>query len=71
MILRQGLPSSLFWQGRFLRIKNIHNRWVIRQNWHRQETHRAYFRVETENKGIYDLYQELGNGQWILERVYD
>jgi hypothetical protein len=78
-----GRPRSFLWQtgGPAVlappgerRIVAIHRTWRVRWNWWAQETHRLYFRVETAESGVYDLYQEQATGQervWYLERVWD
>jgi hypothetical protein len=80
-----GVPRSFFWQPRDegrpssdpvhqRHIVAIHRAWRVRWNWWAEETHRAYYRVETAGGGVYDLYQEQAPGRervWYLERVWD
>lgn len=66
-----GLPQRFLWRRRLYSVKAVYATWKLAQEWWRKEVRRMYFRVETDRGGPYDIFLELGSGQWFLERVYD
>jgi hypothetical protein len=42
---------------------------VVRVDWWRQEIARQYYKVQCDNLGTYEIYQERDG--WFLERLYD
>lgn len=76
-----GRPRGFHWPTgdrgagtRERQIAAIHRTWRVRWNWWAEETHRLYYRVETVEGGVYELYQEQAAGRagcWYLERVWD
>ena len=62
-------PRSFVWRGKAHRITTILKRWIVRADWWRQEISRQYYKVECDNLGTYEIYQERDG--WFLERLYD
>jgi hypothetical protein len=64
-----GRPRSFIWRGKAHRITTVLKRWIVRADWWRQEVSRQYYKVECDNLGTYEIYQE--RDAWFLERLYD
>lgn len=65
-----GAPIMFVWKGVANNIVEIADQWKVRTHWWTEdEVRRHYFRVMTEDNGVYDLYED-GEG-WILDLVID
>lgn len=61
-------PHIFRWRGRFYEVESVERCWtVLRRGWWRRKN-RRYFRVQCAG-GCFELYQDLGNGTWHLQRV--
>lgn len=74
-----GRPRSFTWNGRTYEIKEIIAVWADwgfpagsprRKTW-RMRRHRNYYRVETENGDVFELYHDRGVkadiDEWVLQ----
>ena len=62
-------PRSFTWRRRGHRVTAVLKHWVVRVDWWRQEIARQYYKVQCEDMGTYEIYQE--RDRWFLERLYD
>jgi len=54
-------------QGRFQRVRAIHETWRIDDEWWREEIARRYFAVELENGRRLTIYHDLVSGGWFAQ----
>lgn len=57
------------WRHKVHRISTTLKRWIVRVEWWKREIVRDYYKVQCEDLGTYEIYQE--QGRWFLERLYD
>jgi hypothetical protein len=62
-------PHSFIWRDHVHHVSTILKRWVVRVEWWRQEVSRRYYKVQCDDLGIYEIYEERSH--WVLERLYD
>lgn len=62
-------PLTFTWRSRVHRVTAVLKHWVVRVDWWRQEIARQYYKVQCDNLGTYEIYQEREG--WFLERLYD
>ena len=65
-----GEPASVVVQGRFQKVRAIHESWRIDDEWWREEIARRYFAIETESGRRLTLYHDLVGGGWFAQ-AYD
>ncbi len=61
-------PRLFFWRSHAHRV-SVLKRWIVCVDWWRQEVSRQYYRVESDDLGMYEIYRE--RDRWFLERLYD
>jgi hypothetical protein len=61
-----GFTRNGLWQ----RIGAIYERWHLADEWWGKEVKRHYFKIET-SRGVYDIYHDLIDDRWYLDKVYD
>ncbi len=62
-----GEPLAIVVQGRFQRVRLIHESWRIDDEWWRDEIARRYFAVELENGRRMTVYHDLVGGGWFAQ----
>lgn len=62
-----GEPTSVVVQGRFLKVRTIHDQWRIDDEWWREEISRRYFALELENGRRITLYHDLVSESWFAQ----
>lgn len=63
-------PRAFLWRGREHRILEPAAHWRIHTAWWREtEIWRDYWEAPTDTGLLCVLYQDLGTGEWFLERV--
>ena len=60
----RGEPLAMLSQGRYLRIRAIHDTWRIDDEWWRDEIARRYFLVELEGGRRLTIYHDLIADAW-------
>jgi DNA polymerase-4 len=77
-----GRPAALFLEGRPEPVRELCNRWRVREEWWRREIYRDYYRLITESGRLCVVFRDLtpllpspwGKGEkpahWFLERIY-
>ena len=67
----QAEPHSFLWEGRLHRIQELSAHWRIHTYWWTEvEIWRDYWKVVTDTGLLCVLYQDLTQGHWYLERIY-
>jgi hypothetical protein len=66
-----GRPAVLSWHGRSHPVLDIANRWRVNAHWWNGQVWREYFKLTTETGWLVIIYQNLLNGKWYLQRLYD
>jgi hypothetical protein len=68
---KDQVPQRLIWQGKTHTVSHITRRWRIRSDWWDEPLWRDYFKLTTESGLLLIIFQDLINGQWYLQRLYD
>ena len=68
---RNGRPAILFLEGRPDRVVEVCNRWRVAGDWWRREIVRDYYRLITQSGRLCLVFQDLTDGSWRLERIYE
>ena len=58
-----GNPAEVQLQRRY-RVRAIHDRWRLDDDWWRKPIRRLYYLVELEGGALYTLYHDLETGVW-------
>lgn len=64
-------PVRFTWQGRTHQVVEVTKAWRVDIDWWRGRIWRAYFKLSTDTGLLVILYQDLLNGEWYLQRLYD
>ena len=72
MVDEIGWPAVLFLAGRQEPVREVCNRWRVREEWWRREVYRDYFRLITESGQLCVVYRDLTPQppSWFMERIY-
>lgn len=66
-----GAPRAFTWRGRAHPVRRIARQWRVDDGWWRARVWRAYYKLATHTGLLVVVYQDLSNGDWWLERLYD
>lgn len=69
--LADGRLARFRWQNRVYRVARIVDQWSYLGRWWVGEGEWRFFRVETADGGLFELYWDKVADQWRLYRVYD
>lgn len=64
-------PQSFAWQGHRHVVTAIRDRWRVDEGWWRRRVRREYFQLVTASGLLAEVYHDLPDGPWLLQRVYD
>ena len=67
----ENIPSRFTWQGSAHLVSEITRYWRIDIDWWRERIWRAYFKLRTDTGLLVVIYQDLIEGEWYLQRLYD
>lgn len=67
----QGQPLQFTWQNRHHQVVAVTRSWRVDLEWWQERIWRAYFKLYTDSGLLVVLYQDLIQGDWYLERLYD
>jgi hypothetical protein len=70
-LLAEEVPTSIFWQKNQHKVAEIFSIWRVDINWWRIRSWRTYFLLATDSGLLVALYQDLINGDWYLQRLFD
>ena len=67
----QGRPLTFTWRGRSHRVVEITRRWRVDVEWWRRRRWRAYYKLRSDSGLLVIIYQDLQEGEWYVQRLYD
>jgi hypothetical protein len=69
----EGSLHAFTWRGVRYRVQDILDSWHLQDKWWDRERHtdRHYWRVQTLDFGVYELYHDTVSGVWVLDVVQD
>ncbi len=67
-----GTPVRFQWQGDWLRVETVANRWRVSTSWWIQEARaeREYFKLIAGSM-LCVIYRDLRAGDWYMSRIHD
>ena len=66
-----GTPQSFIWQGKRHPILRVARRWRIDVYWWRGRVWREYFKLVTGTRLLVEVFHDLIDGEWYVQRLYD
>ncbi len=66
----KGEPLNLTRNGQRQMIAAIYERWHLADEWWSKEVKRYYFKIRT-SRGVFDIYHDIIDDRWYLDKVYD
>ena len=66
----RGMPLSLTRNRKRERITGIYEHWRIADEWWDREIQRDYFRIETSEGVVLDIYHDMAANLWYLDRMH-
>lgn len=64
-------PIGIIDQGKELRVALILDRWYDTGCWWEGESSKLFFRLQLEEKKVWEIYQDLTDRCWHLYKIYD
>ncbi len=64
-------PLAILYEGRRRAVEHVLCRWRVAQEWWKRPVERDYFRVRLEGGIICEVFRDIPQGCWRLQRVYD
>ena len=67
-----GQPVAFTWRHQHYRVRVI-GRWRLRTFWWdpKRATDRTYYRVQTREHQVFEVYRDGTTGAWVLDVVHD
>lgn len=66
----RGMPLSLTRNRKQERITGIYEHWRVADEWWGREIQRDYFRIETSQGVVLDIYHDMAANLWYLDRIH-
>ena len=66
-----GDPLQIRWDGQVHPVAAITRRWRVDTDWWRRRVWRAYYKLSTETGLLLEVYRDLEEGGWYVQRLYD
>lgn len=67
----RGGPRSFYGSGNYYEVVEVCNTWRVDADWWKRRIARIYYKVETREGLLCDLYLDEVKDAWYLERIYD
>jgi hypothetical protein len=69
----EGYLYAFTWRGMRYPVVDIVGNWHLQDKWWERErqSDRHYWRVQTPDFGVYELYHDAVSGVWVLDVVQD
>jgi hypothetical protein len=65
------VPLFFAWQGQKHQVEEITRRWRVDIGWWHKRIWREYFQLSTDTGLLVEIFRDLTNGSWHLQRLYD
>lgn len=71
--LRDGQPRAFVWRGRRYPVVAVLGTWRLATRWWQPEAvvHRRYFRVQTPDWQVFEVFHAVGSDAWTLDVCQD
>jgi hypothetical protein len=66
-----GAPADFTWQGQRHQVAEITQVWRVDAAWWQGRVWRSYFKLRTDTGLLVEIYQDLLDEEWFLQRLYD
>lgn len=66
-----GCPTHFQWRGRLYRVVEVIDCWTEVGEWWNGEPETVWYRVQTHDKGVFELYSPTQIAEWKLWKVLD
>jgi hypothetical protein len=66
-----GDPLYFVWQEHRHGVEAITRRWQVDVAWRPARLRRAYFKLSTDTGLLVEIYRDLQDSRWYLQRLYD
>ncbi len=67
----EGIPLTLFRDGKGERITKVYQHWRVAEQWWEQEITKEYFTIKTSAGLVYDIYRDELTDSWYLSRIHN
>lgn len=67
----QGALLAFTWAQKTHRVEEMARHWWVDVGWWRQRVWRAYYKLSTDSGLLVVVYEDLLDGGWYLQRLYD
>ncbi|MEW6622541.1 MAG: DUF6504 family protein [Bacillota bacterium] len=68
---KTGTPITFTWRGQNYKIAQVVDKWKDTGSWWTGEGEKVFYRLETQDKGLWEIYYDLKKKRWVLYRTYD
>ncbi len=68
---KEQRPARICWQGRWLAVTGILERWYDAGKWWEGEPARLFYRIQLQEARVWEIYREGEPWEWILYKIYD
>lgn len=68
---RAGRPVRFRWRGTWYRVARLLDTWIEVGEWWNGEPETTWYRVETTDRGVFELYTPTDAVAWRLWKVID
>lgn len=64
-------PLKVCWQGQWIRVVNVLDRWYDVGKWWEGEVVKLFFRVQLEGNRVWEVFFDHEQKSWNLYKIYD
>ncbi len=64
-------PLKVYWQGSWMRVLTVLERWYDVGKWWEGEASKLFFRVQLEGNQVWELFLNQEQESWNLYKIYD
>lgn len=66
-----GRPVQFRWRGKLYRVAEVLDWWIEVGEWWSGEPETVWYRVQTHDRGVFELYRPTEGSEWRLWKVVD
>jgi cell division septal protein FtsQ len=70
-VVGKDLPESFSWRGKTYTVRTVLETWKDTGRWWEGEPAKLFYRVETADNGLWEIYLDTAAQSWHLYKVYD